>query len=167
MIRASVLQGMKKLHLRPTKRISPAMAIGLGLCLLLGLGWYLIVRPLQAKLELRLQQYPLQLASIQDLNRNLLTYKNKEIPTLKISESEFSNFKNNLTSQGLQFSLLRLETTNPALIRLQLNEIEFTQWLALVEAFRKKNGLYVRDAVIKQTKGLGLVQVTATFAQVP
>jgi hypothetical protein len=48
--------------------------------------WFLVLKPLQQTLELRLQQYPAQLLSIQDLNQTLSIYKNKDLGIIGLSE---------------------------------------------------------------------------------
>ncbi len=139
-----------------------------GLCLILIAAWYFMLSPIQEQLEARLRNYPNQLTSLQQLNRTLLIYKGKALPTPTILETEFSNLKANLVAQGVQFKVLRLDKTSPAQISLQINEIEFSRWLALIEDFRNKYGLYASEAVInKNSDHAGVVQVTATLVQTP
>jgi len=49
----------------------------------------------------------------------------------------------------------------------QINAIEFSRWLQLIEEFRIKNSLYVTQATIQRKKELGIVQVRATLLQTP
>jgi len=71
----------KRNHLLAFKQVPPGIVIGLGVCLVclvMGVLWSLIIQPLQQTLEQRLQRYPSQLMSIQELNRTLLTYKGQK-----------------------------------------------------------------------------------------
>jgi type II secretory pathway component PulM len=164
MNKANLIAWLNKILRKPLNKFMVYSSTGFIALFLLVMFWLFILQPFQHQIESRLQQYPIQLVYIQDLNRNLLLYKNKELPTIKMSEGEFLIFKNKLVTQGIQFKFLRLENTSPPQINLQINEIEFSRWLMLVEDFRKKNGLYVDHAIIKKNS-LGIVQVTATLVQ--
>ena len=82
------------------KKLPSNVVIGAGTCLLIGILWYLIIQPLQKTLELRLQKYPTQLMSIQELNRTLLTYKDKSVKISSLSEGDLSILQQKLFSQG-------------------------------------------------------------------
>mgnify|MGYP000328906264 CR=1 FL=1 len=162
----SISQGMKKVQLNSVRPVHLYMMTLVALCAILIAAWYSIFSPLQEHLESRLRNYSNQLTSLQQLNRTLLVYKGKEIPTPKISETEFTKLKAKLVAQGVQFKLLRLDKTSPAQISLQINEIEFSRWLELVVDFRNQYGLYANAVVINKTgDNVGVVQVSATLVQ--
>jgi len=164
----SIFQGMRNIQLNSFRPFHLYMMLLTVLCILLIAAWFFILSPIQEQLEVRLRNYPNQLNSLQQLNRALLIYKGKEVPTPKITEAEFSNLKVTLVAQGVQFKTLRLDKTSPAQISLQINEIEFSRWLELLENFRNKYGLYASAAVInKNSDHAGVVQVTATMVQTP
>ena len=156
----------KKNYLQVFKRLPPKVAIGVGVCLLLGILWILMIQPLQQTLELRLQQYPAQLMSIQELNRTFLAYKDKNVKNPSLSESELSILQQKLFSQGVKFTLVRLEDTSSVKLDLKINEIEFSRWLELMVGFRQNHGLYASDVVIKKNDGIGVIQVSTTLVQV-
>ena len=155
----------KKNHLQGLKRVPPQLVIGGGVCLLIGILWFVILQPLQHTLEQRLQRYPGQLMSIQELNRTLLTYKDKNIKVASVSENELSALQQKLFSQGVKFTLVRLENIGAAQLELKIDEIEFSRWLELMVDFRQNYALYASDVVLKKNEGVGVVQVSATLVQ--
>jgi type II secretory pathway component PulM len=114
-----------------------------------------------------LSKYPAQLARVQELNKNLQIYKNKEVLKTKMSNLEFLKLKTILVAEGLQFSNFSFENTNPPSINIQINEIEFNQWLKLQEKLRKNNGLFVDKALITRGNSAGVVEVNANLVQSP
>jgi type II secretory pathway component PulM len=148
------------------KLLPPKVAIGGGVFLLISILWFLVLKPLQQTLELRLQKYPAQLLSIQELNQTLSLYKNKDLRITALSEEALTAMQQKLLSQGLKFTLVRLENTNSVQLNLNIEEIEFSRWLELLVDFRKNNGLYPSDVVIKKNEGIGVIQVSATLEQV-
>jgi type II secretory pathway component PulM len=148
------------------KQLPPKIIIGIGALLMLGVCWSLLVQPLQQTLELRLQRYPTQLMSIQELNRTLLNYKDKSVRIPSLSESDLSVLQQKLFSEGVKFTLTRVETTDLVRLELKIDEIEFSRWLELVVDFRKNNGLYASDVVIKKIDRVGVIQLNATLVQV-
>ncbi len=164
----SIILGIKKFRLNSLSPIHLFMMLLAGLCLIFIAAWYLMLNPIQEQLEARLRNYPNQLTTLQQLNRTLLIYKGKVLPTPTILETEFSNLKAKLVAQGVQFKVLRLDKISPAQISLQINEIEFSRWLELIEEFRNKYGLYASAVVInKNSENAGVVQVTAMLVQTP
>jgi len=155
----------KKNRLQSVKRLPPKLAIGVGVCLFMGVLWFLMIQPLQQTLELRLQKYPTQLLSIQELNRTLLTYKDKTVKITSLSENDISVLQQKLFSQGVKFTLVRLENTGAAQLELKIDEIEFSRWLELMVDFRQNYALYASDVVLKKNDGVGVVQVSATLVQ--
>ena len=139
--------------------------MGGGVCLQIGLLWFVILQPLQQSLEVRLQKYPAQLMSIQELNRTLLTYKDKNIKITSLSENDLSVLQQKLFSQGVKFTLVRLETTGAVQLELKIDEIEFSRWLELLVDLRQNYALYASDVVLKKNDGVGVVQVSATLVQ--
>jgi type II secretory pathway component PulM len=148
------------------KQLPPKIIIGIGALLMLGVCWSMLVQPLQQTLELRLQRYPTQLMSIQELNRTLLNYKDKSVRIPSLSESDLSVLQQKLFSEGVKFTLTRVETTDLVRLELKIDEIEFSRWLELVVDFRKNNGLYASDVVIKKIDRVGVIQLNATLVQV-
>ena len=148
------------------KQLPPKIIIGVGVLLMLGVCWSLLIQPLQQTLELRLQRYPTQLMSIQELNRTLLNYKDKSVRIPSLSESELSVLQQKLFSEGVKFTLTRVETTDLVRLELKIDEIEFSRWLELVVDFRKNSGLYASDVVIKKIDRVGVIQLSATLVQV-
>ena len=157
---------IKETLLRIFKQLPPKIIIGIGALLMLGVCWSLLVQPLQQTLELRLQRYPTQLMSIQELNRTLLNYKDKSVRIPSLSESDLSVLQQKLFSEGVKFTLTRVETTDLVRLELKIDEIEFSRWLELVVDFRKNNGLYASDVVIKKIDRVGVIQLNATLVQV-
>ena len=147
------------------KQLPPKIIIGVGVLLMLGVCWSLLIQPLQQTLELRLQRYPTQLMSIQELNRTLLNYKDKSVRIPSLSESELSVLQQKLFSEGVKFTLTRVETTDLVRLELKIDEIEFSRWLELVVDFRKNNGLYASDVVIKKIDRVGVIQLSAILVQ--
>jgi len=164
----AIIERIKKVQVTSIPRWSAFVVISivLGVCVIFA--WYFLLNPFQEQIERRLRNYPNQLTSLQELNRTLLIYKGKELLTLKIADAEFANLKAKLLSQGLQLNVMRLLQASPAQISMQINEIEFSRWLELLEDFRKNHGLYPTDAIIKRnSNNAGIVQVTATWVQAP
>jgi type II secretory pathway component PulM len=147
------------------KQLPPKIIIGIGALLMLGVCWSMLVQPLQQTLELRLQRYPTQLMSIQELNRTLLNYKDKSVRIPSLSESDLSVLQQKLFSEGVKFTLTRVETTDLVRLELKIDEIEFSRWLELVVDFRKNNGLYASDVVIKKIDRVGVIQLNAILVQ--
>jgi type II secretory pathway component PulM len=147
------------------KQFPPGLAIGGGVCLVMVALWFLIIQPLQQTLEQRLQRYPSQLMSIQELNRTLLTYKDKTVKITSLSENELSTLQQKLFSQGVKFTLARLESTSSVKLELKIDEIEFSRWLELMVDYRQNNALYASDVVIKKNDGIGVIQISATLVQ--
>ena len=141
------------------------VAIGGGVFLLIVILWLLVLKPLQQNLELRLQKYPAQLLSIQELNQTLLTYKNKDLRITGLTEEALAVMQQKLLAQGLKFTLVRIENTNSVKLDLKIDEIEFSRWLELLVDFRKSNGLFASDVVINRNGGIGVIQVNATLVQ--
>jgi type II secretory pathway component PulM len=156
---------IKENLLRIFKQLPPKIIIGIGALLMLGVCWSLLVQPLQQTLELRLQRYPTQLMSIQELNRTLLNYKDKSVRIPSLSESDLSVLQQKLFSEGVKFTLTRVETTDLVRLELKIDEIEFSRWLELVVDFRKNNGLYASDVVIKKIDRVGVIQLSAILVQ--
>jgi type II secretory pathway component PulM len=148
------------------KQLPPKLVIGGGVFLLIVILWFLVLKPLQQTLELRLQQYPAQLLSIQELNQTLRLYKNKDLRLTGLSEEALAAMQKKLLSQGLKFTLVRLENTNSVQLDLNIEEIEFSRWLELLVDFRQNNGLYASNVVIKKNEGIGVIQANATLEQV-
>jgi len=155
----------KKNRLQNVKRLPPKLVIGGGVCLLIGILWFVILQPLQHTLEQRLQRYPSQLMSIQELNRTLLTYKDKTVKITSLSENEVAALQQKLFAQGVKFTLARLENADVVQLDLKIDEIEFSRWLALLVDFRQNYALYASDVVLKKNDGVGVVQVSATLVQ--
>lgn len=161
----SPLPVTKKNRLHIFKQLPPTLVIGSGVFLFIALLWLLVLKPLQQTLELRLQKYPAQLLSIQELNQTLLLYKNKDLKITGLSQESLTALQKKLLSQGLKFTLVQLENTNVVKLDLKIDEIEFSRWLELLVDFRKNNGLYASDVVIKKNEGIGVIQVSATLVQ--
>jgi len=153
-------------HLQIFKQLPPKLAIGVGVFLLIVILWFVVLKPLQQTLELRIQQYPAQLLSIQDLNQTLRLYKNKDLRLTGLSEEALAAMQKKLLSQGLNFTLVRQENTNSVQLDLNIEEIEFSRWLELLVDFRQNNGLYASKVVIKKNEGVGVIQANATLEQV-
>jgi type II secretory pathway component PulM len=147
------------------KQLPPTLAIGGGVFLFIGILWLLVLKPLQQTLELRLHKYPAQLLSIQELNQTLRMYKNKDLKITGLSQESLTALQKKLISQGLKFTLVRLDDTNTVKLDLKIDEIEFSRWLELLVDFRKNYGLYASDVVIKKNDGIGVIQVNATLVQ--
>jgi hypothetical protein len=103
--------------------------------------------------------------SIQELNRTLLNYKDKSVRIPSLSESDLSVLQQKLFSEGVKFTLTRVETTDLVRLELKIDEIEFSRWLELVVDFRKNNGLYASDVVIKKIDRVGVIQLNAILVQ--
>ena len=82
-----------------------------------------------------------------------------------MSESGLTALQQSLFSQGIKFTLHRVENTDPVKLELKIEEIEFSRWLALIADFRQTSGLYVNDIVIKKIDGVGVIQLVANLVQ--
>ena len=100
MTNTSSSSAAKRNRLLVFKQVPSGIAIGAGVCLVMGVLWSLIIQPLQQTLEQRLQRYPSQLMSIQELNRTLLAYKDKNVKISSLSENDLSVLQQKLFSQG-------------------------------------------------------------------
>jgi len=147
------------------KQFPPKFAILGGVFLLIVILWFLFFKPLQQQLELRLQKYPAQLLSIQELNQTLRLYKDKDRRLTAMSDEAIAAMEKKLISQGLKFTLVRSDNTNALQLDLNIEEIEFSRWLELLVDFRKNNGLYPRNVVIKKNDGVGVIQANTTLVQ--
>jgi hypothetical protein len=76
-----------------------------------------------------------------------------------------TNSVEKLFSQGVKFTLVRLENSGVAQLELKIDEIEFSRWLELMVDFRQNYALYASDVVLKKNDGVGVVQVSATLVQ--
>ena len=167
MIKGNFLTGSRRILEDPKKRqINYALLCILLATMLLAL-WLYVLKPIQNRYESKLSQYPAQLARIQELNKNIQIYKNSEAVRTKMSKLEFMKLKAILVAEGLQFSNLSFENTNPPSINLQINEIEFNQWLKLQEKLRKSNALFVDQLRITKGNSSGVVEVNASLVQSP
>ena len=162
-----LLSVTSKSRLTPTQHLPRVVTLGAGVSLIVGVLWWLVLQPIQQTLELRLYRYPSQLLSIQDLNRTLLTYQDKDVSVKNLSESGLTALQQSLFSQGIKFTLHRVENTDPVKLELKIEEIEFSRWLALIADFRQTSGLYVTDIVIKKKDGVGVIQLVASLVQTP
>jgi type II secretory pathway component PulM len=133
--------------------------------LLLGILWWWVIQPMQHTLELRLQRYPTQLLSIQELNQTLFTYQDKSVKISSLSENDLSTLQQKLFSLGVKFTLTRVQNTGSVQLDLKIDEIEFSRWLELIVDFRKNNALYASDVVIKKNERVGVIQVSASLVQ--
>ncbi len=147
------------------KKLPPNVAIVGGVFLLLGILWWWVIQPMQHTLELRLQRYPTQLLSIQELNQTLFTYQDKSVKISSLSENDLSTLQQKLFSLGVKFTLTRVQNTGSVQLDLKIDEIEFSRWLELIVDFRKNNALYASDVVIKKNERVGVIQVNATLVQ--
>jgi type II secretory pathway component PulM len=129
--------------------------------------WFFKLKPIQNRYETNLTQYPAQLAQIQELNKNVQNYKNSEVLRSKMSELEFLKLQNKLVAQGLQFTNLSFENTNPPKINIQIKEIEFNQWLKLQEEFKRNNGLFIDRLLITRGNSPAVVEINASLVQSP
>jgi type II secretory pathway component PulM len=84
-----------------------------------------------------------------------------------MSKAEFVKLKTILVEEGLQLGKFSFENTNPPSINIQIKEIEFNQWLQLLEKLRKNNSLFVDQARITRSKSSGVVEVNASLVQSP
>jgi len=165
MTNLSTSYAAKKSRFSGFRQFPSKAVVAAGVCFVLGIFWLLIIQPLQKNLEQRLQRYPMQLMSIQDLNQTLVRYKDKDVRMAMLSEIEFSRLEQKLFSQGIKYTLRRLENITPAQLELKIDDIEFSRWLELVADFRQTFGLYVVGASIKKNDGVGVVQLSATLVQ--
>jgi type II secretory pathway component PulM len=167
MIKGNFLVGFNKILEDPKKREVNYALLCISLVASLFVVWLFVLKPIQNRYESNLSKYPAQLARVQELNKNLQIYKNKEVLKTKMSNLEFLKLKTILVAEGLQFSNFSFENTNPPSINIQINEIEFNQWLKLQEKLRKNNGLFVDKALITRGNSAGVVEVNANLVQSP
>jgi type II secretory pathway component PulM len=167
MIKGNFLVGSRRILENPKKREINYVLLSILLAAILLVLWLYVLKPIQNRYESNLSQYPVQLARIQELNKNIQIFKNSEALRTKMSKLEFMKLKAKLVADGLQFSNLTYENTNPPSINLQINEIEFNQWLKLQEKLRKNNGLFVDQARITKGNSSGVVEVNASLVQSP
>jgi type II secretory pathway component PulM len=167
MIKGNFLAGSKRLFEDPKKREINYALLCILLAAILFVFWLYVFKPIQNRYESNMSKYPAQLARIQELNKNLQIYKNSEVLRTKMSKFEFVKLKTALVAEGLQFSNLSFENTNPPSINIQINEIEFNQWLKLQEKLRKNNGLFVDQVRITRGNSSGVVEVNASLVQSP
>ena len=167
MIKGNFLAGSKRLLEDPKKREVNYALLCILLVAILLVFWLYVFKPIQNRYESNLSKYPAQLARVQELNKNLQIYKNSEVLRTKMSMFEFVKLKTALVAEGLQFSNLTFENTNPPSINIQINEIEFNQWLKLQEKLRKNNGLFVDQVRISKGNSSGVVEVNASLVQSP
>lgn len=161
----SILTAAKKVRSSGFKQLRSRSVFEGGAFLAIGILCWLIVQPLQEALEQRLYLYPRQLNSIHELNQTLVRYKDKDVRMARLSEIEFSRLEQKLFSQGIKYTLRRLENITPMQLELKIDDIEFSRWLELVADFRQTYGLYVVGASIKKNDGVGVVQLSATLVQ--
>ena len=167
MIKRNFLAGSKRILEDPKKRQINYALLSILLAAILLVLWLYVLKPIQNRYESNLSQYPAQLARIQELNKNIQIYKNSEVLRSKMSKLEFLKLKAILVAEGLQFSNLSFENTNPPSIKILINEIEFNQWLKVQEKLRKNNGLFVDQVRIIKGNSSGVVEVNASMVQSP
>jgi type II secretory pathway component PulM len=167
MIKENFLASSKKTFEEPINREINYALLCIILLAILFIFWLIILKPIQNRYESNLSKYPAQLARVQELNKNLQNYKNSEVLINKMSKTEFVKLKTTLADEGLQLGNFSFENTNPPSINIQIKEIEFNQWLKLLEKLRKNNGLFVDQARITKGKNLGVVEVNANLVQSP
>ncbi len=167
MIKENYLASSKKIFEEPKNREINYALLCILLLAIFFIFWLIALKPIQNRYESNLSKYPAQLARVQELNKNLQNYKNSEDLRTKMSKAEFVKLKTTLVEEGLQLGKFSFENTNPPSINIQIKEIEFNQWLKLLEKLRKNNSLFVDQARITRSKSSGVVEVNASLVQSP
>jgi type II secretory pathway component PulM len=65
----------------------------------------------------------------------------------------------------LKPNIFRLVNSNEPKVEIQINDVDFSTWLLILDEFRLKYHLYTELATIQKGSELGTVQVSITLVQ--
>lgn len=149
-------------------KIQPNLAqtlIILGVFILCCLGYFFLVKPYEIQLEKRLQQYPAQRSHLGELQRIIQKGDSPKAFAPVMNESEFEVLKLQLNRLGIQPNVFKLSNSNEPKIEIQINALDFSTWLQLVDNLRRQYRLYTDYALIEKASEPGTVNISATMVQ--
>lgn len=135
-------------------------------CLILFVVFYLfLVRPFELKLETKINRYPTQLSHLGQLSKTIQQNPRDSAFIPFLNEQEFEVLRAQFKSLGMQPNIFRLINSNEPKIEIQMNEVDFSTWLHLLDDLRMKYHLYTETSTIQKGTDLGTVQVSVTLVQ--
>ena len=124
-----------------------------------------LLRPLELKLENKLNHYPTQWSHIAQLSKTIQQRNGESAFFPFLNEQEFEVLRTKFTSLGMRPNIFRLVNSNEPKIEIQINEVDFATWLHLLDDLRLKYHLYTEAATIQKASDSGTVQVSVTLVQ--
>jgi len=133
--------------------------------ILFALFYFFLLRPFELKLENKLSRYPTQWSHLGQLGKTIQQNPrdNTFIPFL--NDQEFEVLQTKFKSLGLRPNIFRLINSNEPKIEIQMNEVDFSTWLHLLDDLRIKYHLYTETSTIQKGTEPGTVQVSVTLVQ--
>ncbi len=123
------------------------------------------LHPLELKLENKLNRYPTQWSHLAQLSKTIQQNPRENINFPFLNEQEFEVIRTQFKSLGLRPNIFRLINGNQPKIEIQINEVDFTTWLHVLDDLRIKYHLYTDVTTIQKGIDVGTVQVSVTLVQ--
>jgi type II secretory pathway component PulM len=127
--------------------------------------YFFWLRPLELKLENKLNRYPTQWSHLGQLSKTIQQNPKDSTFIPFLNEQEFEVLRTVFNSLGLRPNIFRLINSNEPKIEIQINEVDFSTWLHLLDDLRIKYHLYPESTTIQKGTDLGTVQVSVTLVQ--
>lgn len=152
------------INLRLDSILSKILILIVGL-ILFAVFYFLLVRPFELKLENKLNRYPTQWSHLGQLGKTIQQNPRDSVFIPFLNEQEFEVLRTQFKSLGMRPNIFRLMNSNEPKIEIQINEVDFSTWLHLLDDLRIKYHLYTESSTIQKGTELGTVQVSVTLVQ--
>lgn len=146
----------------------------IGILIILGLLYQLLLAPYSRKVQDQLEMRPAQWSQLQSLIRmskttaasaNAVSSNSMPSTVSLLDEQELQKILNVFTARGLKPSVFRLSTDNPPRIEFQASEVMFSVFLDALEELRTTWRLYPIQLSVLANGGAGMVSVSGMFSQ--
>jgi type II secretory pathway component PulM len=164
MITINGLNKMPQINFRLDSILSKVLLLISGL-IVTTLLYVFFLRPVELKLEKKLNYYPTQWSHVAQLSKTIEQTSGENTFFPFLNEQEFEVLRTKFTSLGMRPNIFRLVNSNEPKIEIQINEVDFATWLHLLDDLRLKYHLYTEAATIQKGSDSGTVQVSVTLVQ--
>jgi type II secretory pathway component PulM len=164
MITSNWQDKLPKINLRIDSIFSKALILTIGFIVTVLL-YLFFLRPVELKLENKLNHYPTQWSHLAQLTKTIQQTNGENAFFPFLNEQEFEVLRAKFNSLGMRPNIFRLVNSNEPKIEIQINEVDFSTWLHLLDDLRIKYHLYTESATIQKGGELGTVQVSVTLVQ--